>query len=93
MCKSPEFEPTGDLFLEDLVRQTSDFFRCQIEAALAPMFERKDRKGLTYTDVVLFGTQQVVVVGAGHSNAGRPRLPIRLMTSLLCQKHSFSRSR
>lgn len=33
-----------------------------------------------------------MVAGAGRSNAGRPRLPIRLMTSLLYPKHSFSLS-
>lgn len=30
--------------------------------------------------------------GAGTSNAGRPKWPIRLMVSLLCVKHSFNLS-
>ncbi len=63
----------------------------RIEAALAPMFERKDRAGQTNADVDLFGPS-LVLVGAGRSNAGRPRLPIRLMTSLLYLKHSFNLS-
>jgi transposase, IS5 family len=63
----------------------------RIEAALAPMFERKDRSGQTNADVDLFGPS-LVLVGAGRSNAGRPRLPIRLMTSLLYLKHSFNLS-
>ena len=29
-------------------------------------------------------------MGAGRSNAGRPKLPIRLMASLLHFKHSFN---
>ena len=32
------------------------------------------------------------LVGAGRSNAGRPRTPIRLMASLLYLKHSFNLS-
>jgi transposase, IS5 family len=63
----------------------------QIEAALAPMFERKDRAGQISSDVGLFGPS-LALAGAGRSNAGRPRLPIRLMTSLLYLKHSFNLS-
>src|SRR5450755_3982083 len=63
----------------------------QIEAALAPMFARQDRPGQTSVDFDLFGPS-VAVAGAGRSNAGRPRLPIRLMTSLLYLKHSFNLS-
>jgi len=63
----------------------------RIEAALAPMFEHKDRKGQSHTDLDLFGPK-LVVAGAGRSNAGRPRLAIRLMTSLLYLKHSFNLS-
>ena len=32
----------------------------------------------------------LALVGAGRSNAGRPKLPIRLMASLLYLKHSFN---
>ena len=37
----------------------------------------------------LFGAA-LALAGAGRSNAGRPRLPIRLMVSLLTLKHSFN---
>ena len=63
----------------------------QIEAALAPMFAHKDRAGQTNADVDLFGPN-MALAGAGRSNAGRPRLPIRLMASLLYLKHSFNPS-
>ena len=63
----------------------------EIEAALAPMFAHKDRAGQASDDVDLFGPT-LAVAGAGRSNAGRPRLPIRLMTSLLYLKHSFNLS-
>jgi transposase, IS5 family len=63
----------------------------QIEAALAPIFARRDRAGLASTEVDLFGPTPAVA-GAGRSNAGRPRLPIRLMVSLLYLKHSFNLS-
>ena len=63
----------------------------EIEAALAPMFAHKDRAGQANDDVDLFGPS-LAVAGAGRSNAGRPRLPIRLMTSLLYLKHSFNLS-
>lgn len=63
----------------------------QIEAVLAPMFARRDRPSVTSTDVDLFGPS-LTVAGGGLSNAGRPRLPIRLMTSLLYLKHSFNLS-
>lgn len=39
----------------------------------------------------LFGTTPVIAVG-GVSAAGRPRLPIRLMASLLCLKHALNLS-
>ena len=61
------------------------------EAALAPMFARKAQPGVPSTDVDLFGPS-LLVAGGGLSNAGRPRLPIRLMTSLLYFKHSFNLS-
>ena len=63
----------------------------QIEAALAPMFEHKDRAGQVNSNVDLFGPS-LALAGAGRSNAGRPRLPIRLMTSLLYLKHSLNLS-
>lgn len=63
----------------------------QIEAALAPMFAHTDRAGVASAGVDLFGPN-LAVTGAGRSNAGRPRLPIRLMASLLYLKHSFNLS-
>jgi len=63
----------------------------QIEAAVAAKFERQHRAGQTLEGQDMFGTT-AVLVGAGRSNAGRPKLPIRLMASLLYLKHSFNLS-
>jgi IS5 family transposase len=62
-----------------------------IEAALAPSLAHKDRSGRVVPDADLFGpTAQLA--GAGLSNAGRPRLPLRLMVALLYLKHAFNLS-
>ena len=62
-----------------------------IEASLAPLLAHKDRAGEVVEGLDLFGpTTQLV--GAGRSNRGRPRLPIRLMVSLLYLKHAFNES-
>lgn len=53
-----------------------------IEVTLAPAFAHRDRKGRLLEDADLFGPT-MAVAGAGVSNAGRPRLPIRLMVALL----------
>ena len=63
----------------------------QIEAALAPKFEHEDRAGRRIEDQDLLGPT-VALVGAGRSNAGRPKTAIRLMASLLYLKHSFNLS-
>ena len=63
----------------------------QIEAALAPALAHRDRKGRLVEGADMFGPT-LVVSGAGVSNAGRPRLPIRLMVSLLYLKHAFNES-
>ena len=63
----------------------------QIEALLSPMFERSNRAGDTLESGDLLGPTQVVI-GAGQSAAGRPRLPIRLMASLVYLKHSYNLS-
>lgn len=63
----------------------------QIEAALAPAFERKNRQGKVIEVGDLFGTT-LQLAGAGVSAAGRPRLSIRLMASLLYLKHAFNLS-
>jgi IS5 family transposase len=63
----------------------------EIEAALAPALAHKDRTGRPVEDADLFGTT-AQLAGAGKSNAGRPRLPIRLMVVLLYLKHAFDLS-
>ncbi len=63
----------------------------QIEAAVAQKFEHQNRAGEVLRARDMFGTTEVLV-GAGRSNAGRPKLPIRLMASLLYLKHSFNLS-
>lgn len=63
----------------------------QIEAVLAPNFERRNRAGRMEAASDLFGTT-LAIAGAGVSAAGRPRLSIRLMSSLLYLKHAFNLS-
>ena len=63
----------------------------QIEAAVAAKFEHQHRAGQILQAQDMFGTTETVL-GVGRSNAGRPRLPIRLMASLLYLKHSFNLS-
>ena len=63
----------------------------QIEAAVAAKFERQERAGQILEGHDLFGPTQVLE-SAGRSNAGRPKLSIRLMASLLYLKHSFNLS-
>ena len=59
----------------------------QIEASVAPLLARKDRRGRSIEGADLFGPT-LQVVGAGVSAAGRPRLAIQLMVSLLYLKHA-----
>lgn len=63
----------------------------QIEAALSPAFARRNRAGRAIVGDDLFGPT-LAVAGAGISHAGRPRLSIRLMASLLYLKHAFNLS-
>ncbi len=63
----------------------------QIEASLAPVFAHRDRKGRLSEGADMFGPA-LAVAGAGISNAGRPRLPIRLMVALLYLKHAYNES-
>ena len=63
----------------------------EIEASLAPLFLHEDRSGQVTEEVDLFGAS-VALAGAGVSNAGRPRLSIRLMASLLYLKNSHDLS-
>ena len=62
-----------------------------IEASLAPVFAHRDRKGRPVEGADLFGPT-LEVAGAGVSNAGRPRLAIRLMVALLYLKHAYNES-
>jgi len=62
-----------------------------IESALAAKFGHEDRSGHVLEGQDLFGATSVLV-GAGVSKAGRPKLPIRLMASLLYLKHSYDLS-
>jgi transposase, IS5 family len=63
----------------------------EIEAALAPLLAHKDRSGRIIEDADLFGAT-TQLAGAGLSNAGRPRLSLRLMIALLYLKHAFDLS-
>ena len=63
----------------------------QIEATLAPKFAHKDRPGEIVEGVDLLGASGKRV-GAGRSNAGRPRMSMRLVASLVYLKHSFNLS-
>jgi transposase, IS5 family len=63
----------------------------QIEASLVAKFERQERAGQVLEGHDMFGPT-LMLEGAGTSNAGRPKLPIRLMASLLYLKHSFNLS-
>jgi len=57
----------------------------RIESVLTPRFEHKDRAGQVVQGQDLLGAT-VALVGAGRSNAGQPKTPIRLMASLLYLK-------
>ena len=63
----------------------------RIERALAPKFAHRDRAGRQVIVDDLLGQRQVEF-GGGVSNAGRPRLSIRLLASLLYLKSSFDLS-
>ena len=62
-----------------------------IEAAVAAKFERQNRGGQSLDGTDLFGPT-AVIVGGGISVAGRPKLPIRLMASLVYLKNCFNLS-
>lgn len=63
----------------------------QIESAVATQFEHQNRSGQILKDQDMFGTT-ATLVGAGCSNAGRPKLPGRLLASPLYLKHRFKLS-
>ena len=62
-----------------------------LEASIAHLFARKARAGQRIDDMDLFGGSSGVV-GGGISNAGRPRVPLRMMISLLYLKHAYNES-
>ena len=62
----------------------------EIEARVAQVFSRKGRAGVAMPDLDLFGEQVQRVAVA--SNAGRPRVPLRIMIALLYLKHTFNES-
>ena len=62
----------------------------QIEASVSHLFIRKARVGVPMPDLDLFGEAPAVV--GRKSNAGRPRVPLRIMISLLYLKHAFNES-
>ena len=61
----------------------------EIESSLAHRFARAAKAGKQIEDIDLFGAT-VSLSGGGISKAGRPRLPLRLMVSLLYLKHAFN---
>ncbi|WP_235587596.1 transposase, partial [Tepidimonas taiwanensis] len=62
----------------------------ELEARLAHLFKRKARAGVAMPDLDLFG--EAPVRAARASNAGRPRVPLRVMIALLYLKHAFNES-
>ena len=70
----------------------------QIEAELAPIWQRPSREGMLQQSLMadLFdltrGGEGVggIMIGGGVSAAGRPRLDLRLMVSLLYLKNAFN---
>jgi IS5 family transposase len=63
----------------------------QIETVLAPHFARQVLEGRAVARDDLFGPS-VQVAGAGVAAAGRPRLSLRRMASLLYLKHAYKLS-
>ena len=63
----------------------------EIEASLAQRWARQAKAGKKIDGLDLFGPVSAVA-GGGISNAGRPRLPTRLMVALLYLKHAFNES-
>lgn len=61
-----------------------------LEARVAQTFSRRAHTGEPLPDLDLFGEQ--VQRSARPSNAGRPRVPLRVMIALLYLKHAFNLS-
>ena len=64
----------------------------QLEAELSPIWQRQSREGVIGDGGELFTESGGVLNAAGVSVAGRPRLSIRLLCSLLYLKHAFNLS-
>lgn len=62
----------------------------ELEARVSHLLVRKARGGVAMPDLELFG-EQAMRVGK-RSNAGRPRIPLRIMIALLYLKHAFNES-
>jgi transposase, IS5 family len=64
----------------------------ELEAALSPLWARPSRDGVIGNGGVLLAEPGGALRGAGLSYAGRPRLSIRLLCSLVYLKHAFNLS-
>ncbi|TSE20708.1 hypothetical protein Tigna_01901 [Tepidimonas ignava] len=62
----------------------------ELEARVAHRFSRKARAGVAMPELDWFGEQ--VQTSERGSRAGRPRVPLRIMISLLYLKHAFNES-
>ena len=62
----------------------------ELEARVAHLFVRKAHEGVAMPDLDLFGEK--AQRQSSRSNAGRPRVPLRIMISLLYLKHAFNES-
>ena len=64
----------------------------QLEAELSPIWQRQSRDGVMVDGGELLAVSGGTLKAAGVSYAGRPRLSIRLLCSLLYLKHAFNLS-
>ena len=64
----------------------------QLEAELSPIWQRQTREGTVLGGGELLAESGGTLQAAGVSVAGRPRLSIRLLCSLLYLKHAFNPS-
>ena len=62
----------------------------EIEARVTHRLVLKAHAGVSMPDLDLFGEQATRV--APRSNAGRPRVPLRIMIALVYLKHAFNES-
>ena len=62
----------------------------ELEARVSHLFVRKAHEGVAMPDLDLFGEKPQRQ--SSRSNAGRPRVPLRIMISLLYLKHAFNES-